>query len=264
MGPSVRRAAEALARASGAVLVEEDAHAFRILGGPAGDVAVELDLRHVHPERHPDLPGAAPGPLAAAVAGHVAGPFVPRELITGPLPPADLPLVDDLLDALREAGAGGHGATLLAGSLGLHFNIDPPDLEPAGILAVLAAYVASEPVLRAAIGGGDPRRLAAMPPPFPDAYADRIRAPAYRPDWPELTRDYLAHNPTRDRGLDLLPLLLDREPALVRAALPVEKITARPVFHYRLPQAHPGDPSWSVVADWNRWVALEARAEAAL
>ena len=43
----------------------------------------------------------------------------------------------------------------------------------------------------------------------------------------------------------------------MRAKLPYEKIAARPVFHYRLPQAHSGAAGWSIAPDWNRWVAVE-------
>ncbi|WP_238578863.1 amidoligase family protein [Inquilinus limosus] len=84
-----------------------------------------------------------------------------------------------------------------------------------------------------------------------------MAAPGYRPDRAGLIDDYLAANPTRDRGLDLLPLLLSLDPERVRARLPYEKIAPRPVFHYRLPQAHPGEPGWSIAQDWNCWVEVE-------
>ena len=72
-----------------------------------------------------------------------------------------------------------------------------------------------------------------------------------------LTEDYLAANPTRDRGLDLLPVLLHLDGARVRARLPREKIGGRPALHYRLARAHVGEPGWSVAPDWNRWAAVE-------
>jgi hypothetical protein len=39
--------------------------------------------------------------------------------------------------------------------------------------------------------------------------------------------------------------------------LPHEKISLRPVFHYRLPLAHLSDPAWSVMPDWERWLSVE-------
>ena len=43
----------------------------------------------------------------------------------------------------------------------------------------------------------------------------------------------------------------------MRARLPHEKISARPAFHYRLPHAYVGDETWSILPDWNAWVAVE-------
>jgi hypothetical protein len=82
-------------------------------------------------------------------------------------------------------------------------------------------------------------------------------APGYWPGVPGFLDDYLAFNPTRNRDLDMLPLLLHLDEARVRAALPNEKINSRPAFHYRLPDARVSDPGWSVAPDWNRWVAVE-------
>ena len=69
--------------------------------------------------------------------------------------------------------------------------------------------------------------------------------------------DYLAANPTRNRDLDLLPLLHYFDETRVRAVLPNEKINGRPTFHYRLPDARVSDPGWSIAPDWNRWVCVE-------
>lgn len=82
-------------------------------------------------------------------------------------------------------------------------------------------------------------------------------ASGYRPDLAGLAGDYLAANPTRDRGLDLLPVLLHLDPARVRAALPREKVGARPALHYRLPRARVGEPGWGVAPAWDGWAAVE-------
>ncbi|HWL70344.1 MAG TPA: hypothetical protein VNS22_18460, partial [Geminicoccus sp.] len=61
----------------------------------------------------------------------------------------------------------------------------------------------------------------------------------------------------RDRALDLLPVLLQLDRKRVRARLPFEKIGGRPALHYRLPWAQVGEPGWSIVPDWQRWMAVE-------
>ncbi|WP_218823527.1 amidoligase family protein [Inquilinus limosus] len=255
-GPSARRAARALAAGAGGEVVAEDAHAFAVRRSALGDLAVELDLRYAHPQRHGMTLPVRIGPKAAAGLGWLLSGAVPRELIVPPLPVGRLAEVDRLLDLLRAAGAKGRGATLF-GSLGLHFNIDAPAADLPRITAVMLAFGLMEARLRREVARGQRRLERHLPPPYPPAFLRRIAAPGYRPDQAGLIDDYLAANPTRDRGLDLLPLLLSLDPERVRARLPYEKIAPRPVFHYRLPQAHPGDPGWSVAPDWNRWVAVE-------
>jgi len=48
-----------------------------------GNLSVELDLRHIHPTRHPNL-DVGLGSRGAAILGTLVSPFVPRELITAP------------------------------------------------------------------------------------------------------------------------------------------------------------------------------------
>ena len=256
MGPSARRTAQALAAGVGGQVVEEDAHAFAVRGSVLGDLAVELDLRYTHPQRHGKTLPVRIGPTAAAGLGWLVSGAVPRELIIPPLPIERLAEVDCILDALRAAGARGRGATLF-GSLGLHFNIEAPAADLHRIIAVMVAFGLMESWLRREITDGRRRLERHLPPPYPPAFLHRIAAPDYRPDQSTLIDDYLAANPTRDRGLDLLPLFLSLDAPRVRTKLPYEKIAARPVFHYRLPQAHLGAAGWSIAPDWNRWVEVE-------
>ena len=255
MGLSARAAAEALARSLGGSIEGDDPHAFRIRDSGLGDLRVETDLRYVHPQRHPDL-GLRLAPRAAAWLGTLAAPFVPRELVTSPMPFARLGAVDEAIAGLRSAGASGRGAVFLD-ALSLHFNVDPPALDAATITAFLKAFLSVEGRLREEIARGSPRLARLLPPAYPGLYRQRVLAPDYRPDLETLTTDYLAANPTRKRSLDLLPLLAYLDEDRVRAALPREKIGRRPVFHYRLPQAHVGAPGWSILPDWNRWLTVE-------
>ncbi len=259
MGLGARAAARALAAGLGGTVVEADPHAFLVRGTPLGDVAVELDIRHVHPRAHGRTLPVRLGARAAAWLGTALGGVVPRELITAPVPVDGLAEVDRAVEVLRRAGATGRGATLF-GSLGLHFNVDPPGLGAEALAATLKAFLLLDPWLRRGVAAGRARRPSFLPAPYPAGYVRRAVAPDYWPDLPTLADDYLAANPTRDRGLDLLPVLLHRDEARVRARLPREKIGARPALHYRLPQAHVGEPGWSIMPDWDRWTAVEGLA----
>jgi hypothetical protein len=255
LGPHAWTAAHALANDLGGTCEAEDPHAFRVSGTPLGDLLIETDLRHVHPDRHPEL-GLRLGRRAAAWLGTAASPFVPRELITAPIPIARLSEMDAIVASLRAAGARGRGA-VLCDSLGLNFNIDPPRLDAATVTAFLKAFLLVGDRLRQEIARTSLRRAFVLPPDYPQAYKRRVLDPDYWPDLTQLTTDYLAANPTRKRALDLLPLLTHFDEERVRSALPHEKIGSRPVFHYRLPQAQLSDPTWSIMPDWERWLSVE-------
>jgi hypothetical protein len=258
LGPSAQVAAEALAHDLGGTCKAEDPHAFRVSGVGLGDLLVETDLRHVHPDRHPEL-SLRLGHRMAAWLGTVASPFVPRELITAPIPIIRLPEMDTVVASLRSAGAYGRG-TVLWDSLGLHFNIDPPRLDAATVTAFLKAFLLVNDRLRQEIVCGSFRRALVLPPDYRETYKRRVLDPDYWPDLPKLTDDYLAANSTRKRALDLLPLLTHFDEERVRSVLPHEKIGSRPVFHYRLPHAHLSDPAWSIMPDWERWLLVECLA----
>jgi hypothetical protein len=255
LGPSVGVAAAVLARDMGGAIEPEDAHAIKLRGTRMGDLSVEMDLRHVHPSRHPDL-GVRLGSRGAAMLGFLASPFVPRELITAPLLPAQLGMVDEALTSLRSAGARGRGAIFLS-SLSLHFNIDPPSLDARTLTTYLKAFLCLSDDLRQHTAHGRLRLTLALPPDYPQSYKEQVLAPDYWPGLSDFTADYLAANPTRQRALDLLPVLAYLNEAQVRQALPREKIGPRPVFHYRLPHAHLSDPAWSILPDWHGWLAVE-------
>jgi hypothetical protein len=261
MGLEARAAARALNAGLGGTLAEEDPHAFLVRGTRVGDLTVELDIRYAHPRRAygTTLPIRL-GPRAATWLGTALGGIVPRELITAPMHVTRLADVDLAVDVLRRAGATGGGTTWF-GSLGLHFNVDPVGLDARSLATTLKAFLLLEPWLRRESARDGVGRRSFLPMPYPAAYVRRVIAPDYRPDLATLTADYLAANPTRDRALDLQPILLHLDAARVRARLPREKIGNRPVLHYRLPQAHVGEPGWSIVPEWNRWVAVERLAD---
>ena len=64
--------------------------------------------------------------------------------------------------------------------------------------------------------------------PFPIEYARLLAAPDYWPDIPSLIDDYLAFNPTRNRDLDMLPLLLHFDEARSARHCRARRSTADP------------------------------------
>ena len=255
MGIGAAAAARALALGLGGRVVEADPHAFHVEGTPLGEIAVELDIRYVHPRAQDASLPLHLSPRLAALLGTALGPVVPCELVTPPVELERLAEVDRAVELLRRAGATGDGATWF-GSLGLHFNVEPALLSAGTMLETLRALLLLEPRLRRQTMEGSGRRRF-LPAPYPPAYVRKVLAPGYRPGLEAFAADYLAANPTRDRSLDLLPALLQLDPEGVRRRLRFEKIKGRPVFHYRLPRAHVARPGWSLADGWNGWVEVE-------
>lgn len=250
---SARQAATALAEGLGGSVIEEDAHALIVRGTALGDLMVEIDTRYAHPQRHPGTRWGRLSRAGAATLGAASQWFVPRELVTRPMRLDRLALVDGAVEVLRLAGARETGPA----AFGLHFNPEPPRLDAETITAILKAFMLLNDWLRRE---SRPRRLAhrlGFGRNYPSAYMRRVVAADYWPDLDGLMDDYLAANPTRNRDLDLLPLFLHFDERRVRAKLPDEKIGKRAVLHYRLPTARVSQPGWSIVPDWNRWVAVE-------
>ncbi|WP_229729210.1 amidoligase family protein [Agaricicola taiwanensis] len=255
-GLTPRAAADSLVSAVGGEVVTESAHAFRVVGTAIGSVTVELDVRHAHPAKYGHELSLRLSERTADLFGRYAGWAIPTELVTAPLTPERLTSIDRIAAELRSLGARG---TRDFGwrQFGLHFNPEVPSLAGESIASVLKAFLLLEGALRTSVLGGRNRYLPRMPPPFPPAYVAQVLSPDYWPSLPDLMREHLAQNATRQRSLDLLPLFLFVDEAQVRAALPWEKIRPRPVFHYRLPLSRIDQPGWSIGPDWNRWVAVE-------
>jgi hypothetical protein len=254
-GPTALEVAQAIARELGGSIREDDPHAYAVSGTAVGDMKVELDIRYLHPQKKDTLLGGVI-PKIAAWFGTAASYVVPCELVTAPVPIDRLHEFNRVIEILRGMGAKGtQDAALYA--FGLHFNPEIPRQDGETAAAFLKSFVLLNSWLRRQVVPDTTRHLLGFADPFPPDYVRMLVAPDYWPELPSFIDDYLAANPTRNRDLDLLPLLLHLDEHRVRAALPSEKINGRPTFHYRLPDARVSDPGWSIAPDWNRWVQVE-------
>jgi len=189
--------------------------------------------------------------------------WVPYEIASPPVPVTELEPLDELRRLLLESGAEGTRASVFY-AFGLHINPELPDEEPRTMLRYLQAFLLLGPWLKQRVDVNVTRRIAPFINPFPPAYARLVLSPGYGDNDDQaalrdrLIDDYLAHNPTRNRPLDMLPALslldagrvmrLVEEPSLVKP---------RPALHYRLPNCLIDEPDWSLAKEWNTWVAVE-------
>ena len=186
--------------------------------------------------------------------------LVPCEVITEPIPFDKLHLLDTLLQTLTQLGAEGTQDSLIY-AFGLHINASIPDSSAESLRRYLQAFLLLYSWIIASSGIDMTRRyLTRFIDPFPHAYSELLLDNAYRPGITELIDDYLEHNPTRNRALDMLPIFCGLDEARVQEAINSDErklVRGRPAFHYRLPDCRVNEPGWSAAGAWNKWVYVE-------
>ncbi len=263
-----RSAAECVRSVFGGRLEMHGQHDARVTGTPYGAFGVKLDSQYLHVDldlrditrRFGRETARALGHLAREagnVMGDIARVVVPMEVVGPPMPWTDLGRMDAMVETLAQRGAEGTRDGLFY-AFGLQMNPALPSLEPESLVRHLQAFLLATPWLRARIQVDRMRSLLPYVDRFPQSYAAEILRRDYRPDLETLVEDYLWHNATRNRELDMLPAfahLLGEE--RMRIQVGDERIKARPTFHYRLPNAILRADMHVVVQEWNRWVAVE-------
>ncbi|BCD60684.1 MULTISPECIES: amidoligase family protein [unclassified Nitratiruptor] len=180
---------------------------------------------------------------------------IPYEIVTPPIPFDKLRSMEELKESLRKNGALGTSASALY-AFGMHINIETPSFEVVSILNILRSFVLLQDYIMQTIDVDLTRKLTWFIEPFDKEYIDLILDFAYNPSLEEFIQDYIFYNPTRNRALDLLPLLVYINPD-IKKQLPEQKLDPRPAFHYRLPNSKVDEPNWSIAFEFNQWSLVE-------
>ena len=183
--------------------------------------------------------------------------LVPFELTTPPLKISNINEAHNIKELLRKNGALGTKANFLY-AFGLHINPEARSFEVEEILSDLRAFFVLYDYIKDMLDVDITRRLTTYIDPFDSSYILKVLDFNYKPTINEFIDDYITYNPTRNRALDLLPLLTFIDEERVRAKLPDEKIGKRPTYHYRLPDSRVDELTWSPCFAWNSWVLVEA------
>ncbi|MCA0041893.1 amidoligase family protein [Celeribacter litoreus] len=239
-----RKSAEIVQDCLGGTINEKDAHSFRVEGSEIGTVKVYLDTAF---RKDADSKIAELGLDIGRVV-------VPVEIVTDPL--EDMGPLNDLVTALRDAGAEGSGAGLLYG-YGVHFNPEVAAMSVEHIVPIAKAYALTEDFLRDVWPIDPSRHLLPFTDRYPTTYLDAIAGVDF-PSLDAFMEAYLNTTPSRNRGLDLLPLLraYDEE-AFVAKLGNKPSVSARPTWHFRLPDCRIDEADWSLAKEWRRWVFVE-------
>ncbi len=195
-----------------------------------------------------------------SILDRLAQSVVPIEIVMPPVPMDEMEELEKLRNALQKNKAEGTKTSLMY-AFGMHINIECPDLRPSSLLSFLRAFMLLYPWLLKHLKVDVTRKMTPYVDRFPEEYALLILKPEYKPDKEQLIDDYLLHNATRNRPLDMLPIWALETPEKVQLAVPDEKKnTPRPAFHYRLPNSHVEDVEWRLETELNYWMQVEALA----
>jgi hypothetical protein len=236
----------------------------RVEGTRFGDFKVEIDTKFLK-DRQYEAPlralGVDPastdtGWLERALLG-VLSTVVPIEIAAPPIPIDQLAPLDQLRHRLHLAGAKGTRASVLY-AFGMHINPEIVSDDPVELLNYLRAFILLYPWLKRESEVDLTRSISPYIDRVPSEYGRLIMQPNYRATRERLIDDFLTHNPTRNRPLDMLPVLTHLDAERVQRNVPdMSLVKPRPSFHYRLPNCMIDEPQWTLASEWNRWVAVE-------
>ena len=230
-----------------------------------GDFVIEIDARILHEQEYERyLRGVGididkldlRGPVEALI-GSLASIAVPQEIVTPPLPLSCMDVMEDIRSALVDAKARGTSNSVLYG-FGVHINPDLPSPEASSLLAHLRAYCLLYDWICERGEIDWTRRIGPFIRPYPQGYVELLMQSDYAPDRAQLASDYVAHMPSRNYALDMLPALVELEGKnLLQTVKHAELVKPRPAFHYRLPNCDIANPEWRIADVWNDWVEVE-------
>jgi hypothetical protein len=256
-GISLEVASTAVAHVLNAQREQTSEAEHRVRRDRFGDFRVEIDWRYLKKKAAEQADAPAGGELMSAIS-QLATMLVPVEVVCPPIPIDELGILNELVAELRSAGATGTGESPLA-AYGVHINAEAPDTDAGTLKRYLRAYSLLQWWLLREHDIDVTRRLSPYVDLYPEAYLREVHDENTR-SVGALIDQYLEHNATRNRALDMLPLFSFVDEDRVRKAVADPLINARPAFHYRLPDCRIEQSDWSLEQSWKRWCVVEALA----
>jgi len=255
-GLDIDTAAEVLAEALGADAKRRTAVDFRLESPGLGSFRLELDWAYLKARAEAASIGEE-SPEWVELLKRLSTDIVPLELVCPPIALDRLNALNPAIEALRAAGACGTGDSFLA-AFGVHINPELPSLAAGDIERFIRSFGLLQWWLVDHRGVDLSRRLSPYVDLYPEAYVLALATRGGEAELAPLVDHYLAHNPTRNRALDLLPLFKSLDASLLDGRIEDDAlVNARPTFHYRLPDCRLEEPGWSLADAWDDWLTIE-------
>lgn len=247
-------AVEVLRSCLGATISSRTAAQTVLRTNALGDFNVEVDWDYLKRKAEQEEESTSGAGWVEELA-RTAALVVPIEVACPPIAITELEKLSPVVVALREAGAVGTEESLVA-AYGVHINAEIPKLDEATLYFYLAAFSLLQWWLVKAHKVNATRRISHYVRLYSQDYVKQLLA---RPDarLDELLEGYLEHNASRNRALDMLPMLAEIDEERVKRAVNDPKIKPRPAFHYRMPNCQIEQQGWSLARSWNIWWVVE-------
>ncbi|KZY33499.1 hypothetical protein A3731_20455 [Roseovarius sp. HI0049] len=180
---------------------------------------------------------------------------IPVEIVSDPLDRDGLIALDELREVLRREGAQGSGGGLFFG-FGVHLNVQVASDRAEAIVPPLLAYALIEDWLRTANPIDQMRRVLPFAAHYPRRLVRRLIALGRGAQLGHVMDAYAQEAPSRNFGLDMLPVFAWIDAGRMASVL-TSATSARPTFHFRLPDCRIDEPGWSLDQEWRRWRTVE-------
>ncbi|MBN2733068.1 MAG: amidoligase family protein [Balneolaceae bacterium] len=263
-GIELKEAADIIQSVYGGRIMKGHRYHYEVADTEFGNFRVELDARILRRMANDDslkkwgidFKSKEGGISIEDMLDRLAKTVVPIEIVMPPVAMDQAQGLEPLRAALQERKAEGTGVSLIH-AFGMHINIECPDTEVSTLLKYLRAFLLLYPWLLRELKINMTRKLSPFVDPFPETYVKKVLEPSYQPTKERFIDDYILHNATRNRPVDLMPVFAMTEPEKVQKALKDEKNKPRPAFHYRLPNSNIDDPDWRLMDELNYWMKVE-------
>ena len=251
-GLTISKAGEIIHKTLGGLLRETTLAGSVLVVDSLGEFRIELDWSYIKTKAEEE--GQNPSQWLELLSQSAAL-LVPIEIVCPPLPLNKLGALSPMISALREAGAAGTESSIIA-AFGVHVNTEIPQIDAPHLYSYLRAFALLQWWLVDRHNINLTRKLSSYIDLYPEAYLKQLFT-SRDPTLDTLIADYLKYNASRNRALDMLPLLAKIDAECVQTAVGDDRIQARPAFHYRLPDCHIEKSEWSLVSAWNSWLVVE-------
>lgn len=265
---TVRETAEALQNSMSGTIQEDNPFCFKLMNSSVGNLKIERDAELLTSVKYRDAlikmnVDFDPDTLVREIEqgiDRLCSFLIPCEIVTEPLTFREFPELNEIVRVLNLLNAKGTQDSIFY-AFGLHMNPSVPDLDKTTLVAYTQSFLLLTDWIIEDSGIDFSRRFFTnFIDPFPDSYVKKVLDTQYDPAVETFMDDYLEFNPTRNRALDMLPVLCEIDNDRVLAGVQKDErslVNRRPAFHYRLPDCRIGDKKWSIADEWNRWWYIE-------